>query len=137
MVESCINRGLYLFSQQISVEAFTFGSMYGRWGLFGGRGVPGGMIVIPLIIAIMVWVIFPKSFAGKLITILGGLFIVLGVISSVNLTYRRSSLYELILMLVLIFGGGALALRILFMPDIDVEKDSKKSKLDDLNDKLN
>lgn len=129
--------GLFLFSKQIDVEAFTFTNVFGRWGLFGGRGVPGGMIVIPLIIGLIVWVIFPKSFAGKLITILGGLFIILGVIASVNLTYRRSSLFEFILMLVLIFGGGALALRILFMPDVDDEKASKRSKIDKLNDKLN
>lgn len=43
----------------------------------------------------------------------------------------------MVLMLVLIFGGGALALRILFIPDLGKDKPSKKSKIDEINDKLN
>ncbi|NLL67618.1 MAG: 2-keto-3-deoxygluconate permease [Clostridiaceae bacterium] len=129
--------GLFLFSRQVDVKVYEFGNMYGHWGLFSGKGIPGGMVVIPLIIGIVVWVIFPKSFAGKLITILGGLFIILGIISSVNLVFRKTTLYEFILMIVLIFGGGALALRILFMPDVNVEKDKKKNKIDEINDRFN
>lgn len=78
-----------------------------------------------------------RDSAGKLITILGALFIILGVISLVNLVFRKTSLYEFILMLVLIFGGGALALRILFMPNVDDDKSKKRNKLDEINDKLN
>lgn len=129
--------GLYLFSKQVAVETVRFNNMYGSWGLFGSKGIPGGMVVIPLIIGVVVWVIFPRSFAGKLITILGGLFIILGVISSIELRFQRASLYELILMLVLIFGGGALALRILFTPDLGDDTKGKKSKIDQINDKLN
>ncbi|MBQ3583646.1 MAG: hypothetical protein IJA27_02925 [Lachnospiraceae bacterium] len=129
--------GLFLFSKQISVEVpYGFNSMYGRWGLFGGKGIPGGMMLIPLILGIVVWVIFPKSFAGKLITMLGTLFIIFGVISSVQLRFIRTDLYELVLMLILIFGGGALALRILFTPDLGGKK-SDRSKFDDINDRLN
>lgn len=128
--------GLYLFAQQITVTTYSFNNVYGRWGLFGGRGVPGGMILIPLIIGIVVWVIFPRSFAGKLITMLGTLFIIFGVISSISLEFRRTSLYELVLMLILIFGGGALALRILFVPDLGSKKNDR-NKFDEINDKLN
>lgn len=129
--------GLYLFSKQVSVETVRFGNMYGSWGLFGSKGIPGGMVVVPMIIGIVLWVIFPKSFVGKLVTILGGLFIILGVISSIELRFVRASLYELILMLVLIFGGGALMLRILFMPDLGDDSKGKKNKFDEINDKLN
>ena len=128
--------GLYLFSKNVMVSAPRFGNMYSSWGIFGSRGIPGGMVVIPLIIGIVVWVIFPKSFAGKLISMLGTLFIILGVVSSVELDYRRTSLYEFILMLILIFGGGALALGVLFMlfPD---NSTPKKSKIDKINEKFN
>lgn len=129
--------GLYLFSKQVSVETVRFSNMYGSWGLFGSKGIPGGMVVVPMIIGIVLWVIFPKSFVGKLVTILGGLFIILGVISSIELRFIRASLYELILMLVLIFGGGALMLRILFIPDLGEDSKSKKNKFDEINDKLN
>ncbi|MDE7431639.1 MAG: hypothetical protein K2N34_06985 [Lachnospiraceae bacterium] len=128
--------GLFLFSRQINVVTYGLSSVYGRWGLFGGRGIPGGMILIPLIIGIVVWVIFPDSFAGKLITMIGVLFIIFGVISSISLEFRRTSLYELVLMLILIFGGGALALRILFIPDLGNKK-RDRSKFDEMNDKFN
>jgi len=78
-----------------------------------------------------------RNSAGKLVTILGALFIVFGVISSVELRWIPSTLYEMVLMLVLIFGGGALALRILFIPDLGKDKPSKKNKIDEINDKLN
>ena len=67
---------------------------------------------------------------------LGTLFIIFGVISSVQLRFIRTDLYELVLMLILIFGGGALALRILFTPDLGGKK-SDRSKFDDINDRLN
>lgn len=129
--------GLYLFARQITVEAVRFNNMYGSWGWFGSKGIPGGMVVIPLIIGVVVWVIFPDSFAGKLITILGGLFIILGIISSVELRFVRADLFEFIMMLVLIFGGGALALRIMFMPDFGSGKKKTKNKIDEINDRFN
>lgn len=53
-------------------------------------------------------------------------------ISSVELRFERASLYEFILTLVLIFGGGALVLRILFMPDLGADSKSKRNKYDDI-----
>lgn len=129
--------GLYLFSNRVTVETVRFNNMYSSWGIFGTHGIPGGMVIIPLIIGVVIWVIFPRSFAGKLITILGALFIILGVISSIELRFQKSSLYELVLILVLIFGGGALALRILFMPDLGDDSKKKKNKIDEINDKFN
>lgn len=127
--------GLFLFANKVVVGTPVLSGFYGNWGLFGGRGISGGMIIIPLIIGIVVWVIFPRSFAGKLITMLGTLFIVFGIISTISLTMNHITLYELILMLILIFGGGALALRILFVPDLGEGK-RKRNKFDDINDKL-
>lgn len=130
--------GLYIFSTHVIVRnGFSFNGMYRGIGLFGARGIPGGLVVIPLILGIVIWVIFPRSFAGKLVTILGTLFIIIGVISSVNLEWKTSTLYEMVLMLVLIFGGGALALRILFMPDLGKDKPNKKNKFDEINDRFN
>lgn len=113
--------GLYLFAKQVSVTPFSGG--FGYFGMFGKHDVPGGLVVMPLIIGIALWVILPNSFLGKLVTSLGTLFIVIGVVSSLNLFWKETSLYELILILVLIFGGGALALRILLMPSgVDKKK---------------
>ncbi len=125
--------GLYLFFSNVHVYT-SFSSMYGGWGLNGGRGVSGGIVLIPLILGIVVWVIFPKSFAGKFICILGTLFIVIGIISSMRFSWSGGSLFNVIMILILIFGGGALALRVLFMPNIRNTK--TKDKINQINDKL-
>ena len=128
--------GLFLFAQHVRViSPMRLTGFYGNWGLFGGRGLSGGMILIPLIIGIVIWVMFPDNFAGKLVTMLAVLIIVFGIISTIELRLDTISLYELVIMLILIFGGGALALRILFVPDLGGKK-SKRTKFDDINDKL-
>ena len=131
--------GLFMFAKHVTVSTYGegFNSMYSRYGLFGGRGVPGGLVLVPLIIGIVVWVVFPRSFAGKLITMLGTLFIIFGVISAIRLEFPKTSLYELVLMMILIFAGGALALRVLFMPDMGSDRAVKKSKIDKINDRFN
>ena len=128
--------GLFLFAQKVQViSPMRLNGFYGNWGLFGGQGLSGGMILIPLIIGIVLWVMFPNSFAGKLVTMLGVLIIVFGIISTIELRLNHISLYELVIMLILIFGGGALALRILFVPDLGEGK-RKRNKFDDMNDKM-
>ncbi|MBQ5445134.1 MAG: hypothetical protein IIT48_00455 [Lachnospiraceae bacterium] len=126
--------GLYLFFTSVHVYT-SFGSMFGSWGLFGGRGVSGGLVLIPLIIGIMAWIIFPDNFAGKFICILGTLFIILGIISSMNFVWSGGSLYSVIIILILIFGGAALALRVIFMPSIN-KKQKSKEKIDEISKKL-
>lgn len=123
--------GIYMFLQYIVVEPPRFGHMFGNWGLFGGRGIPGGMVVVPLIIGVIIWVVLPDNFLGKFISIIGMIVIILGVVSSVELRWKGTSGYEFILVLVMIFGGGALALRILFTPN--VAGNTKKDKIDEIN----
>lgn len=72
--------------------------------------------------------------AGKFICILGTLFIVIGIISSMRFSWSGGSLFNVIMILILIFGGGALALRVLFMPNIRNTK--TKDKINQINDKL-
>lgn len=130
--------GLYMFSSQIDVVVPSgFGRMYTTWGPFSGRGgIPTGATLIPLILGIVLWVIFPRNFIGKLVTMLGSLFIIFGVILSVDFIYRKSNFADLMIMIILIFGGGALALRMLFTPDLG-DENRKRNKFDDINDKLN
>ena len=115
-VAMCVG-GLFIFSNNVTVSSFSM-SRVSYWGMFGGRSMPGGLIVIPLILGIVLWIALPKTFIGKLVTVLGALIIILGVMSSVTLRFRSASLFEYIMMLILIFGGGALALRILLLPGV-------------------
>lgn len=109
----CIG-GLYLFTNQVSVSSFSM-SRVSYFGMIDG-GIPGGMIVIPLILGVVIWIALPKIYVGQILTCAGALIIILGVISSVQLHFRQASLFEYLLILILIFGGGALMLRILLTP---------------------
>lgn len=125
--------GIYLLFQQVTVESFTFSQGIGYWGVFGNdKTIPSGLIVIPLIIGIMLWIILPRTFIGKLFTGLGALIIILGIISSVHLRFRRASLFEFVMMLILIFGGAALSFRIMLAPSstdgVNIKEEKKKDK---------
>lgn len=107
--------GLFIFANNVTVSSFTM-SRVSYWGAFGGRSLPGGLVVVPLILGIILWIALPNTFIGKIVTVLGTLIIILSVMASVNLRFKDASLFDYILMLVLIFGGGALALRMLLSP---------------------
>lgn len=102
--------GLALFFLRINV---TSGQLY--WGLFGNRGL-SGIIFIPFILGIILMVLFSKNIWPKILTGLGVLAIVLGVIST--MTFRFSAnMFETITYMILIFVGGALCLKILVIDD--------------------
>lgn len=100
--------GFYLLLSAIIVSSnFGFGSRL--FGL-GPMGFTSGMILIPLIIGIGMVFFNAKSYAGWLIALgsLGAL--VFGVISSVSLSLRTMTAFELIVILTLAFGGLGLFL---------------------------
>lgn len=73
-----------------------------------------GMTVIPFIIGVVWLFVNPDSFAAKLVAGLGVLIILACIIMSTRFSMIGVSLYEWLLMLVLIFGGGGMVARILF-----------------------
>lgn len=109
--------GLYLFLQNVTIETSLWGSG-GRvnfFGLISGGGIPSGMITIPFILGIILLFFAPKSFWSKLLTGLGLLIILLGVISSTTMRFNATSSFNYLLMVILIFGGAAMTLRVLLM----------------------
>lgn len=108
----CIG-GLFLFTNQVMVEPFNMRQV----DFFGmTKPMPGGLVVIPLILGVVIWIVIPRIFVGQILTGAGALIVILAVMSSVNLKFKPATLYEYLLILVLIFGGGALMLRILLTP---------------------
>ena len=71
------------------------------------------IIIIPLIIGVFLMVVFPKSIWPKILTALSVLIIILAVIDSVKITYKQTSFFVFIMMIMLIFIGAGLCLRIL------------------------
>ena len=100
--------GLYIFSQKVIVF-----SGYGFFFLGGGR-FSSGLIIIPLIIGIVWMFMTGACFASKVFTALSVLLIIVSVIMSTHIHLSVMTLYEWILLLVLIFGGAGLVGKVLF-----------------------
>lgn len=102
--------GLFIFSQKVMVSSGLFG--YG-WRI-GGFHVNNGLIMVPFIIGI-VWMFATEgSFPSKVFTAAGVLLIIVAIIMTTDISLMRMTLYEWVLILVLIFGGAGLLARILF-----------------------
>ncbi len=100
--------GGYLFFDSIRVE-----SGY-RWGMalydVGGFALTGGMILIPLVAGIVILFYSARNPAGWLLAVGSLLALVFGVIRSIQFVFRSMSLFSLLIILVLLFGGIGLFL---------------------------
>lgn len=104
--------GLYWLTTKISVSSgFFCGTI-----AFGSFHFNSGLIVVPFI-ACVVWVFAkPDSFWAKVCVVLSVVLIIAAIIMNTRLHMQPTSLYEYLLMLVFIFGGGAMVLRTLVTP---------------------
>lgn len=102
--------GLFIFSQKVVVSSGFFG--YGF--MVGGIHLGNGLIMVPFIIGI-VWMFGSGgSLLPKLFTIASVVIIIAAVVMTSNISLMRMTLYEWILILVLIFGGAGMLARLLF-----------------------
>ena len=102
--------GGYLLLSSIVVTS-RFGMGMRLFSLGGGFGITTGMVLIPFIGGVLLVFYDSKNKAGWL---LGGgslLALLFGVISSIHLRLRQMSVFELLTLLVLCFGGLGLMLR--------------------------
>lgn len=102
LVMACV--GGYLLSNQVTV-------MGSYWTFYGNNSF--GITLLPLLfgIAILFW--NGRNVIGWLLTIGGGLFILAGVIANLHIYFQPTSLFNTIVMLVLLVGGIALVFRAL------------------------
>lgn len=102
--------GLFIFSQKVMVSSGFFGFGFS----IGGFRMGNGLIMVPFIIGV-VWMFASEgSFASKLFTAAGVLIVVVAVIMTTQISLVHTTLYEWVLILVLIFGGVGLLARIFF-----------------------
>jgi hypothetical protein len=86
----------------------------GFYSLRIGSFSAGGLVVVPFIVGICWMFANPDSIIAKIITVLGIVIILTSIIAGTRFIFHRRNLYEYLLMLVFIFGGAAITLRILF-----------------------
>ena len=116
--------GLYILSQKVMVS-----STYGFFSLWGGT-FSSGLIMIPFIIGVVWMFVTGGSFASKVFTALSVLLIIVSIIVSTRIWLVRITMYEWVLILVLIFGGAGLVAKVLFANNKSERATGKKDKDD-------
>lgn len=97
--------GLFLVFQNTRVSASWY-----VWHI-GSFGLPTGIVVLPLLVGIGLWVYRPKWLVGKIVVAAGLLFLLLTIIFSVHIVFMSTGLFNYILMFGCIAAGLALLLR--------------------------
>jgi hypothetical protein len=94
--------GGYLLANQVTV-----GGSY--WNFYGANTF--GITLIPMLAGVGVLFWNGKSVIGWLLTIAGALFILGGVLANMQIYFRPTSLFNTVVMLVLLVGGLGLIAR--------------------------
>lgn len=102
--------GFYLLLNGIVVSS-NFGFSSRLFSVGSGYGISGGMVMIPMMIGIGMVFYNSRNYLGWLIALCSFAALVFGVISSVSMSLRTMSAFELICILVLAIGGLGLFLR--------------------------
>ncbi|MBZ0239046.1 MAG: hypothetical protein K8M05_42440 [Deltaproteobacteria bacterium] len=98
--------GLYLLFQQIDVHGG-----YWRWGM--GNESSFGLTLVPLLAGVGVLFWNGSSKVGWLLAGIGLVILVAGIISNMQIHWRRTSLFNALVMLVLVAGGLGMMARAL------------------------
>jgi hypothetical protein len=99
-IMTCI--GGYLISNQVNVVG-------SYWSFYGANTF--GITLLPMLFGVGILFWNGKSVIGWLLTAGGALFILAGVIANMHIYFRAATLFETIVMLVLLVGGLGLIAR--------------------------
>ena len=94
--------GAYLLTQRVTVTG-------GYWALWGYNAF--GLSLLPLLFGIGLLFFNGKSVAGWLLTFAGVVIILVGIISNLGIYFQPTSLFNTLVMLVLLAGGIGLVAR--------------------------
>ncbi len=94
--------GAYLLTSQVTVSS-------GFWGFFGRQTF--GLTLLPLLVGVGFLFFDGKSLLGWLLTGGGAIMILLGILMNLRIYFEATSLFNTLVMLVLLFGGLGLLAR--------------------------
>ncbi len=94
--------GGYLLLTRVTVTS-------GLWHLWGYNAF--GLSLLPLLIGIGILFFDGRSLAGWLLTAAGAIIIVVGIIANLHIYFRATSLFDTLLILILLAGGLGLVAR--------------------------
>ena len=99
--------GGYLLLTSLRVVNGLWGGLFG----VGGFRVTGGMVMIPFIIGVGIIFYDRTKWYGWLLAVGSLLALIVGAIASVRFSFANMSAFELIVILVLLFGGIGILVR--------------------------
>jgi hypothetical protein len=94
--------GGYLLLNQVTVHS-------GFWSWFGGNTF--GLTLLPMLVGVGFLFFDGGSVVGWVLTALGALIIVAGIITNLQIYFQPTSLYNTLIMLALVAGGLGLIVR--------------------------
>ncbi len=94
--------GGYLVTTQVTVTS-SF------WNLFGMNSF--GLTLVPMLIGVGILFFDGRSFAGWLLVTAGAVFILAGIIANLHVYFEPTSLFNTLIMLLLLAGGLGLVAR--------------------------
>ena len=94
--------GGYLFLDRVTVAGTSF-------RLFGTSGF--GLSLVPLLFGVFFLFVNGRSIVGWLLTLAGLVILFFGLLSHLDIFFRQTSLFQTLLMLVLLVGGLGLIVR--------------------------
>jgi hypothetical protein len=94
--------GGYLLTNQVTVTS-------GYWRIWGYNGF--GLTLLPLVVGIAFLFFDGKSIVGWVLTVAGAVILFVGIIMNLDIYFRATSLFNTLVMLVLLLGGIGLVAR--------------------------
>jgi len=94
---------LLLNQVQVHGGFFTFGGM--------AYGTSFGLSLLPILAGVFLLFVNGKSVAGWILTVGGGAVVLAGILMSLQIHFQPTSLYNTLVILVLLFGGLGLIFR--------------------------
>jgi hypothetical protein len=96
--------GAYLLTQRVTVTS-------GFWSFFGGHTF--GLSLLPLVVGAGILFYDGRSRLGWILTLGGALIVFLGILTNLRIYFEPTSLFDTLVMLVLLAGGLGLMARAL------------------------
>jgi len=96
--------GGYFLANQVSVVG-------SYWSFYGANTF--GITLVPMLLGVGILFWNGRSLAGWIVTAAGALFILAGVIANMSIYFRATSLFNTLVMLILLVGGLGLIARAL------------------------
>ena len=118
--------GLFILFNRVHVGP----AGWGGWGTFriGGFDFPSGLVIIPFIIGV-VWMFSTNgNIMSKIFTGFSVLIILAAIIMNTTFWLDRMTMFDWILILVMIFGGGGIVARVLFAENNKTDDKTEKTE---------